>query len=145
MGINRKNEIDFRYGPLVGIKSDGSRVVILSEEMLGEDLQIDEKGKLTLNAPKAVEKLSLVNKNPGDGGGLGELFFEYKLVDKPASGITSLFTEPKDLGIGLNVYQDSLLKTPLEDDGNYAIYTDEKLIDKVTLKIVSGIIDDVIK
>jgi len=56
MGINRKNEIDFKYGPLVGIKSDGSRVIILSEEMLGDDLQIDNKGKLTLNAEKAVQK-----------------------------------------------------------------------------------------
>lgn len=147
MGINRKNEIDFRYGPLVGIKSDGSRVVILSEEMLGEDLQIDEKGKLTLNAPKAVEKLSLVNRFPGDitdnAGGLAELFAEYKLVEPSADYISSIFTLSEPLDIGVKVY-DSVKLNNAVVDGSYWIYTDETKMVKVQLKVIDGLIVEIV-
>ena len=51
MGINRKNEIDFRYGPLTGIKSDGSKVIILSEDMLGEEFVV-ENGRLRIDTSK---------------------------------------------------------------------------------------------
>lgn len=51
MGINRKNEIDFKYGPLTGIKSDGSKVVILSEDMLGEEFVV-ENGRLRIDTSK---------------------------------------------------------------------------------------------
>jgi len=47
---------------------------------------------------RLFKKLSLVNRPPGAGGGLAELFFEYMLVDKTASGLSSLFTEPKPFG-----------------------------------------------
>jgi len=142
--MNRKNEIDFEYGPLVGIKKDGTRVVILSEDMLGDDLKIDNKGKLTLNAEKAIEKLSLVNRPPGAGGGLGELFFEYMLVDKTESGLSSLFTEPKPLDNNLKAFEDSLLSKAMAD-GTYWVWTSFEMIEKVGLEIINGVIVQILK
>lgn len=142
MGINRKNEIDFKYGPLTGIKSDGSRVVILSEDMLGDDLQLDSKGKLTLNAEKAIEKLSLVN-TPTDGAGLGNLFYEYKTTsNSPTNPDNVIYTDPKDLDLGISVWVDSLLTKPVED-GDYEIWKDADGTYKVYMKVIGGVIDTI--
>jgi len=141
MGINRKNEIDFRYGPLVGIKSDGSRVIILSEEMLGDDLQIDDKGKLTLNAEKVIDKLSLVNRP--DSGGLANMFYEYIATDFSETNPNKfLYTEPKEFGVGLKLFTNSLLES-FADDGNYTIWADATKTTKIDFTVVNGLVNSI--